>query len=121
MKPFDLQAALKGVAVVTKGGRNVKDIAYFPSSRGSFKVKGVVDGEILSWTVEGSYYKQREHVFNDLIMAPVKRTVWVNLYAKDITDCAYVYDSEDEADQRRYRIGPDVRLGKRSWPLEIEE
>lgn len=124
MKPFDLQAALKGAPVVTRGGRNVKDIAYFPSSRGSFKVRGVVNGEILSWTVEGSYCDYGEHVLNDLLMKPIKRTVWVNVYQSSSTTRGLVshvwgYATEEDADKN---ADPNSnRVGGRAWPLEIEE
>lgn len=47
-------------------------------------------------------------------MAPVKRTVWGNLYGNG---AALWYDTEERADDSA--VGD--RLGGRAWPIEIEE
>ena len=51
---FDLNKALNGATVVTRNGDIVNDLAYFPSAIDTtFPLRGVVAGEIWSWTIEG--------------------------------------------------------------------
>lgn len=51
---FDLNKALNGATVVTRNGDIVKDFAYFPSAFATkYPLRGVVCGEIWSWTIKG--------------------------------------------------------------------
>lgn len=53
---FDLKKALNGATVVTRNGDIVTDFAYFPSANDTvFCLRGVVAGEIWSWTIEGLF------------------------------------------------------------------
>ena len=53
---FDLNKALNGATVVTRNGDIVKDFAYFPSAfETSYPLRGVVTGEIWSWTIDGFF------------------------------------------------------------------
>ena len=53
---FDLNKALNGATVVTRNGDIVTDFAYFPSAfQTSYPLRGVVAGEIWSWTIEGLF------------------------------------------------------------------
>lgn len=61
---FDLNKALNGATVVTRNGDIVKDFAYFPSAFETlFQLRGVVVGDIWSWTIEG---KWKPNADNDL-------------------------------------------------------
>ena len=54
MKPFDLDKALAGSRVVTKEGKEVKNIALFKDlTEDEFRVVGVVGGEMCRWTEDG--------------------------------------------------------------------
>lgn len=115
MKPFDLEAAKAGAPLVTRDGRPAKFIAHVAEAQPSQRLLVLIDGGVYTKFESGKYSNSPARVSpNDLFMAPVKRTVWVNLYEygsarwhvieQDANDCA----------------GSD-RLGGRAWPIEIEE
>ena len=115
MKPFDLQAAKAGAPIVTRDGRPAKFIAHVaeahPNQRLLVLIRGIVyrhfeGGRCMLNPGDESPY--------DLFMAPVKRTVWVNLYERRT---AIWHDTEGGADE----WARDSRLGGRAWPIEIEE
>lgn len=58
---FDLNKALNGATVVTRNGDIVKDLNYFPSAIDTlFPLRGVVNGDIWSWTIEGKWRRNSE-------------------------------------------------------------
>jgi hypothetical protein len=84
MRPFNLQEALAGKPVVTRDGKEVKQIAYFPDAKTypvvAYSSKDEVDtytedGKFLTGTVEGS---------RDLFMVSTKKTGFVNIYRDNI-------------------------------------
>ena len=83
MKPFDLEAAKAGTPIVTRDGRPAKFIAHVAEAHPSQRLVVLIDGVVrMSWE-DGKYLGRGNpaHVSdNDLFMAPVKRTVWINLY-----------------------------------------
>ena len=79
MKEFDLQKALAGSRVVTKEGKEVKNLTYLKElTEDVFKVVGVVDGELLRWTEEGTSVYEDDAV--DLYLETEKCEGWVNVY-----------------------------------------
>ena len=117
MKPFDLEAAKAGAPLVTRDGRPAKFIAHVAEAHQNQRLLVLIDGDIHIRFEDGSYLGRGGRggeTNNDLFMAPVKRTVWVNLYEGD---CARWQNTEHDAD---VRAGTD-RLGGRAWPIEIEE
>jgi len=56
--PFDLERALKGEAVVTRDGREIRHIGRRHSVLG-FDVLGIIEGEREQdgWTIQGRYFK----------------------------------------------------------------
>ena len=115
MKPFDLEAAKAGAPIVTRDGRPAKFIAHVAEAQPSQRLLVLIDGGVYAKFESGKYAASPAHVFNnDLFMAPVKRTVWVNLYG----GCAAIWhDTEERADDGTH----GNRLGGRAWPIEIEE
>ena len=79
MKPFDLDKALAGSRVVTKEGKEVKNIALLKDlTEDEFRVVGVVAGEMYRWTEDGvSVYEDDAY---DLYLATEKCEGWVNVY-----------------------------------------
>ena len=51
----------------------------------------------------------------DLFMAPIKRTVWVNLYGRQLESVCH--STEEDADKH----ASSDRIGGKAYPLEIEE
>ena len=115
MKPFNLEAAKAGAPLVTRDGRPAKFIAHVGEAQPSQRLVVLIDGGVYTKFESGGYSNSPAHVSpNDLFMAPVKRTVWVNLYTQH---AAIWHDTEKEAnDSTRGN-----RLGGRTWPIEIEE
>jgi hypothetical protein len=83
MKPFNLQDALAGKPVVTRDGKAVKQIAYFPEVE-TYAVMAYIEGsDVDTYTREGSYWSSKGT--HDLFMASTKKTGWVNIYRENIT------------------------------------
>ena len=115
MKPFDLEAAKAGAPLVTRDGRPAKFIAHVAEAQPSQRLVVLIDGGVYTKFESGKYAASPAHVSdNDLFMAPVKRTVWVNVYGYG---GATWYDIEKAADDGAL----SGRLGGRAWPTEIEE
>ena len=117
MKPFDLEAAIRGEPIQTRKGEPARFIAHVPEAA-TYKVAALINEGIETFTEEGTHCKGRETGF-DLFMAPRNRTVWVNLYAhlSGVNNFGYFYRSEDDADE----AASPGRIGGKAWPLEIEE
>lgn len=82
LRPFDLEAAKRGEAVVTRSGQSVRFLTHVPEISGC-NVMVYVEGSdsIDSVTEQGCYWENRFKDNTDIFMAPKpKKTVWVNLY-----------------------------------------
>lgn len=68
MKPFDLEAAMRGEPLVTRDGRKAKFVAYVQQSKGE-KVIALIDGDVFMFFENGCYCREGEDS-DDLFMAP---------------------------------------------------
>ena len=102
MKPFDIEAAKRGVPITSSDG----ELWYFVGVNRSFSI-----------VVENSNGDLNTFHTCHLYMVPKKRTVWVNFY-KDSFYC-YKYDSELEADTHCQNVFG--RIGNKAYAVEIEE
>ena len=134
MKPFNLERALAGDPVVTRSGSKVQRIVHWPEVTADHcRVVALVDGSVQTFHEDGIFfpisdattYRQTDlatYRQMDLMMAPRKRTVWVNLYRADYEDgkCSFggAHKTEQLADDF---AGDAVRVGNRAYPIEIEE
>ena len=115
MKPFNLEAAKAGAPIVTRDGRPAKFIAHVAEAHPSQRLLVLIDGAVHAKFESGKHASSQNNVFkSDLFMAPVKRTVWANVYGYG---GATWYNTEKEADDGTL----NGRLGGRAWPIEIEE
>ena len=115
MKPFDLEAAKAGAPLVTRDGRAAKFIAHVGEAYPSQRLLALVNGDVHIRFDNGQFGSSSDGVSdNDLLMAPVKRTVWINLYERGQSRW---HDTEEDADD----CARGNRLGGRAWPIEIEE
>jgi len=99
MKPFDLEKALAGEPVVSKEGRKVIQLHYFPNLGSNFKVIAQLEHGFSfdTFTIHGKYSDDESSQL-DLIMAEPER--WVNVYyskAQDNVWASQFYESESEA------------------------
>tara|TARA_R110000868_G_scaffold184686_1_gene426336 strand:- start:22 stop:369 length:348 start_codon:yes stop_codon:yes gene_type:complete len=103
MKPFDLEKALAGEPVVTRSGREVFQLTHFLNTTKLYPLMGVVNGNVLTWLIDGSNVSPQEPGQLDLFMKEMEQ--WVNVYYdKDAQRvwCGNVYDSEQEAKEHSH-------------------
>lgn len=126
-KPFDLQKALAGEPVVTDKGHYAT--YRFTAVNDAIKHHHVftyTDDKEREWVTvvnnEGLSSDTGSWITNPaaLFMAPVKKTVWVNLYdwdGKIAVGKSETYESEEEA-KKAAGTGTSAYLG--TYPIEIE-
>jgi len=100
MKPFNLKKARRGEPIYET---TMGELVHF--------VGIARDGD---YVIESDHFMHKR-TGNELRMAPVKRTVWVNLYHNG-SRCFH-YETEAQADHSSF----SDRMGGRAYPVEIEE
>lgn len=125
-KPFDLEAAKAGAPIITRSGVPVRFVEHLPKATEGFQII-VIAEEMYVYTYydNGKMYDETGDDPMDLFMAPVKRTVWVNLIGSFCAENQVRwFDSQNAADSdfdRWREIFPDMkRLGNCAWQLEVE-
>ena len=120
MKQFDLQAAMRGEPIVTRGGEPVQFIAYVPGADPQQQLVTLRDGVVSVTGIGGIYWGSGSESSRDLFMAPVKTVRWVNLNADGL---ALHFRTEDLADSASLADCCDSpqRLGGKAFPVEIEK
>lgn len=94
MKPFNLEAALAGAQIVTRGGQKVNQLHQFTNV--DFCLVGQIENKnyLDSWTVTGTSMKNCGNHRDDLFMAPVKKTGWIAINPKPYGNSGCKYVSE---------------------------
>jgi len=125
-KPFNLEAAKRGDPVVTREGLPVRFLAHEPTFLYTSRVLTVVKGRtnVLFTGEDGTYRTDKVKHPDDLYMATVKRTVYVNVIRSARGELiAEVREKEAEA----HRVALDGFMQEGSTyiataaPVEIEE
>ncbi len=98
MKPFDLEAALRGEPVVTRDGKIIDELFFFKSID---KIYGIIGKTVYYWNPDGSFWNDTKSE-NDLFMAEkpkVKKEGWVTIFKNDthFRGCSHVYRTKEEA------------------------
>ena len=117
MKEFNLEAAKRGEPIQTRDGQSAKFVAHVPEACPSEKIVVLVGRHVWTYRESGAWFENGD-VGPDLLMAPKKRTVWVNFYK---TGWASHHDSEHSANQHATATGTFSRLGNRAYPVEVED
>lgn len=104
LKPFDLEAALRGEPVVTRDGRPITQITKFDVKNSKYCIAAVVNDDIESFTAKGEYRFESECGY-DLFMATktVKKEGWINIY-KGVTglfEYRAIYTTKKAAEKGR--------------------
>ena len=68
MKPFNLEAALRGEKVVTRDGREVTQLVKFENLRRKDQVCGVLEANLYFWHDDGSFIGDGDKSKSDLFM-----------------------------------------------------
>lgn len=121
MKPFNLEEAKAGKAVVTRDGREVRFIAHVPEANESQQVIVLVanSSNIAMSHEDGRIWGSFESEL-DLFMAPEKVSGWMNLYRDNmggITGGA-IYPAKEEA-MRRQLLTNGYCIGTSYVELEV--
>lgn len=78
-KPFNLEEALNGAKVVTRIGREVTQLHKFDVEK-SHCLCGVLDEDILSWTINGEFWDKENINSRDLLLVVETKKVYANVY-----------------------------------------
>jgi hypothetical protein len=101
MKPFNLEAALRGEPVATRDGRLVTQLTLFNIDDG-FPLTGVIRKVRYHWTQDGKAMGDGATSGLDLFMDLVKREGWVNIIRDKSTGAlltgAWVFGSKELAE-----------------------
>lgn len=100
MKPFNLEEAKAGKALVTRSGVGARFVAHVPEAAQAHRVIVMCDdskGIVVLY--ENGRYLGYDHPF-DLFMAPEKISGWVNLYRSDSVPRTgeYLYATKEAAE-----------------------
>lgn len=92
LKPFNLEKALAGDKVVTRGGQEVVKIVHFKDANIDERVIFQVEDVVYLCSEDGKYYTTGSGSQLDLIMATTKKQGWMNIY-KTSTNSPVAYTS----------------------------
>jgi hypothetical protein len=98
MKPFNLEKALAGEPVVTRGGDKVTEIHNFSTRHGEMTVFAIIEGGFLTFNKNGEHYS--EFVSSDFDLFMAEPEAWINIYYSKVQDKIWDsarYNSEEEA------------------------
>ena len=120
MKPFNLEAAKRGDPCMFRDGTPVKFVAHVPeATEGQRVIILSSDGCIFVRSEFGRYlFNRNEEHPADIVMAPKKKTVWINIY--DGYSKCQCFETREMAEDAAY-LSELGRIGNKAWPLEIEE
>ena len=103
MKVFDINMARQGAAVCTRNGNKARIICFDRkhSNRSPIIALVEIEGEeyVKAYTEDGAYTGMEDFIY-DLMMAPVKKKVWINFYKTangNIISDQLTWDSKDDA------------------------
>lgn len=116
MKPFDFNQFAAGATALTPAGRKATFIAFIASVPVRYPIVAHIEGDdgFTSVSIDGVLQSNIK-----LTMAPVKRTVFVNLYREDDGRIVASHDTHTSEDEATYdRLSSDY-IG--AFPIEIEE
>jgi len=117
MKPFNLEAALRGEKVVTRDGREVTQLTHF-KVLGKYPLYAVIENDnfLVTSTISGQWsHGSREENPNDLFMATKMKKVECRLY-KSLYGDIYVAINNKE-----YLSKPSIRWVSDILEVEIED
>lgn len=120
LKPFDLEAAKAGKPVCTRDGHKARIICFdYNGETGDYPIVALVHynkgnkcyERVLKYTSDGLFNKYGDcRHDDDLMMLPEKKEGWANVY-----DDTPIYDSKEEALNRRSKIRGYIDTVKVSW------
>lgn len=107
MKPFDIEKAKAGHPVCTRNGRKARILCYDRDNRELRCIVALVTEptgleEIYTYTLKGQI-SRNEETNHDLMMAPERKTGWINIYPYQCEDkvamIGYAYKTQKDAEE----------------------
>ena len=98
LKPFDLEAALNGAAVVTREGKEVTEVVVLKTMIYARNVLAIIDGELYWFHQDGKVAEDVEYNI-DLFMKTTQVTKWVNIYVLESGNftTGKMFDTQEQA------------------------
>ena len=104
MREFNLQEAKEGKPVCTRDGRKAR-ILCFDRKHSEYPIVALITNlnnkeDYVPYTINGKFVNGRSNKPNDLVMAPIKKVGWINIYEDicDIRRCdSSIWDTKEEA------------------------
>ena|ERR1700686_121316 len=125
MKPFNLQDALAGKPVVTRDGKAVKQLAFFPEAEKYSVIAYSAGDEVDTYTKDGRFlnYGAVNDSSRDLFMAGTMKTGWVNIYRSNLTawpslklpNGNVIHPSKAVADERQDTTKERIAVVELTW------
>lgn len=112
MKPFNLELAKAKHPIQTRDGRPARIICY-DKKCGDYPIVALIYNairdceEIKEYTIDGKYLRHKLRNDEDLVMVPIKREGWVNIYKSAFGNIftGDVYPSKKEAISHIHAFG----------------
>ena len=116
MKPFNLQKALDGERVVTRGGVRISELYYCKtaSPEDEYPVIAVVDGHVKNFNVNGDYLSDEEGDEHDLFMEEVEHVYYAKVLS--VTDVGpWLSEAKANSLERAKTLWPNATIAKITW------
>ena len=110
MKPFDPKTAKNGDKVC------FSNCDYVYTYVGHYPKQGY-DGSVLMDQNSNLTFASNKFLY----IPKTKRTVWVNVYKKDMSSGYFIHDYKDEQEAITYQVDRHLCTFVGTYPLEIEE
>ncbi len=113
LKPFDLNAALRGDPVVTREGEKVTHIAHFASMPGRNLIWTLTDETTVNYIyINGKAYHDRDSQY-DLFMASKTKKLWIGV-KKEVEsnrhDTTIAYENLEELKQNNFISLDEIQI-----------
>jgi hypothetical protein len=102
MREFNLQEAKEGKPVCTRDGHKAR-IICFDRKNSEYPIVALITcnnkEDCVPYTIDGKFVYGRSNKPSDLVMAPIKKVGWLNIY-EDIRvprRCGCLWDTKEEA------------------------
>ena len=120
-KPFNLEEALAGKPVVTRGGTRVDRVVSFVGVLTSteFSVMFCAEGAIYSCKADGKMYTGHGDGPRDLFMEVEDEVIWVNVYHKEEGIPVTLTFTNKEAADAKATFYNAIRVNNKAYKLTL--
>lgn len=124
MKPFNIEEAKAGAAVITQEGHPVRILCFDRTTRYGRHLVALVaiDGHdhLREYYPSGKGFSHKACSY-DLFMAPVQRTMWLAMYRSKLCSVNYVAGTLWESREQADRVAGDDTNYIGAFPITFED